>query len=286
MSWLVSNGTFQVRDPAFIVVGCGGTGGFVAEGLCRLMVGRECEIVLVDHDVVEEHNLRRQSFYAEDIGKFKSKVLAERLATRFGRPISYSIAPWTGLGARKEGWHPYNPSQIIIGCVDNHLARRAIGSFVAEHSTWGPWWIDAGNGRDYGQVLIGNRAMTHLADTFVLGPDLVYGLPLPTIQQAALLEPTPEATPVDCAQAVAEGDQSSTINHLMAGLVLEYVRHLIDGTLNWMATYLDTTNGTVTSVSITPEAVARLTGVRVNRLVVKSNEQGPNICPGCGRVHR
>ena len=46
------------------MVGTGGTGGFVAEGLCRLFQGREATIVLVDHDRVEPHNLLRQNFYA------------------------------------------------------------------------------------------------------------------------------------------------------------------------------------------------------------------------------
>ena len=60
---------FLLDNPWITVVGCGGTGGFVAEGLCRLFQGREATIVLVDHDRVEPHNLLRQNFYAEDVGK-------------------------------------------------------------------------------------------------------------------------------------------------------------------------------------------------------------------------
>ena len=44
---------FLLDNPRITVVGCGGTGGFVAEGLCRLFQGREATIVLVDHDRVE-----------------------------------------------------------------------------------------------------------------------------------------------------------------------------------------------------------------------------------------
>ena len=62
---------FLLDNPWITVVGCGGTGGFVAEGLCRLFQGRQATIVLVDHDRVEPHNLLRQNFYAEDVGKFK-----------------------------------------------------------------------------------------------------------------------------------------------------------------------------------------------------------------------
>ena len=32
--------TFLLDNPWITVVGCGGTGGFVAEGLCRLFQGR------------------------------------------------------------------------------------------------------------------------------------------------------------------------------------------------------------------------------------------------------
>ena len=50
---------FLLDNPWITVVGCGGTGGFVAEGLCRLFTGTEATIVLVDHDRVEPHNLLR-----------------------------------------------------------------------------------------------------------------------------------------------------------------------------------------------------------------------------------
>ena len=56
------------------MVGCSGTGGFVAEGLCRLFQGRDATIVLVDHDRVEPHNLIRQNFYAADVGKAATRI--------------------------------------------------------------------------------------------------------------------------------------------------------------------------------------------------------------------
>ena len=79
MSYHLDN-AFLLDNPWITVVGCGGTGGFVAEGLCRLFQGREANIVLVDHDRVEPHNLLRQNFHAGDVGRFKSEALADRLA--------------------------------------------------------------------------------------------------------------------------------------------------------------------------------------------------------------
>ena len=72
------------------MVGCGGTGGFVAEGLCRLFQGRDATIVLVDHDRVEPHNLLQPEFLSRMMsGQFKSQALADRL--------SASLQPARGL---------------------------------------------------------------------------------------------------------------------------------------------------------------------------------------------
>ena len=93
MPYYLDNAFLQ-DNPWITVVGCGGTGGFVAEGLCRLFQGREATIVLVDHDRVEPHNLLRQNFYAADVGKFKSQALADRLARAYRRPVGYSVYPF------------------------------------------------------------------------------------------------------------------------------------------------------------------------------------------------
>ena len=75
------------RNPTIVVVGVGGTGSLVSDGLCRLLKGTDITLLLDDFDIVEEHNLYRQNFYAGDVGKFKSQVIAERLARQYGRPI-------------------------------------------------------------------------------------------------------------------------------------------------------------------------------------------------------
>ena len=151
---------FLLDDPWITVVGCGGTGGFVAEGLCRLFQGRKATIVLVDHDRVEPHNLLRQNFYAEDVGKFKSQALADRLARAYRRPVGYSVYPFREEDSRPHGQRypglPAYGDSLIIGCADNAAARRA----MAECLPGDPrrWLIDAGNDTNWGQVLVGNVA--------------------------------------------------------------------------------------------------------------------------------
>lgn len=61
-----------------LLIGAGGIGSEIAEGLCRKGVG--C-LHLIDHDVVELTNLNRQHFFNRDIGRNK----AQRLARNLGR---------------------------------------------------------------------------------------------------------------------------------------------------------------------------------------------------------
>ena len=234
------------------VIGCGGTGGFVAEGLCRLLP-EGARLLLVDHDRVEEANLVRQNFTHDDLGELKSEALAKRLSSKFRRPISYSTLPISMLKSMSLG--------VIIGCVDNGLARKEIAEFTT--TGYGRWWIDAGNGENYGQVLIGNA--TEVRDSFNLQTMVCGRLPLPSIQGPELLLQQPPRRA--CAEAMAAGEQGPVINQVMAVLVLEMMRKLIDGTLSWMQVYVDLESGTLSTVQATPEIVSRITGVTVKKLV-------------------
>jgi PRTRC genetic system ThiF family protein len=273
-SWKVSNK--RLKDhPTIMVVGCGGTGGFVAEGLCRLLVGKKADIILVDHDRVERHNLRRQCFYESDMGKFKSQALAERLSRLYGREIAFSVCPYSrelDMGDRRHG-----DINIIIGCVDNAAARESIADF--HHATRREWWIDAGNGQHSGQVLVGNddnKWPGNFAGCFTLSGE-VETLPMPTIQQPSLLIPTPKPKrQIDCAQAVEADEQSPVINQAMAMLVLEMVSRFLAGTLDYMGVYIDLDAGTMSRVPVTPKEVARIMGIKERHLMetAKKSKKG------------
>ena len=144
---------FMEENPRIVVIGCGGTGGFVAEALCRLFTGRDAKIVLVDHDRVEPHNLLRQNFQAEDVGRFKSEALAERLAEKFRRAVGYSTMPFRrDEDGEYPGVVPHEPI-LMIGCVDNAAARVEMDRALDQRNG-GSWLIDAGNGRNGGSWLI------------------------------------------------------------------------------------------------------------------------------------
>ena len=181
------------------IVGCGGTGGFVAEGLCRILPSN-IPLVLVDPDRVEERNLLRQNFFREDLGKLKSEALAERLSRKYDRAIAYSTLPVSLT--------PLGFNTLVIGCVDNGLARRDIANkFRDTYGNAPAWWIDSGNGENFGQVLIGNRTGPAQYRTSEKG-DRFYSLPLPTQQRPELLRQQPTASQL-CGDCRAGTDHQS-----------------------------------------------------------------------------
>jgi len=231
------------------VVGCGGTGSFAAEGLARLLPPR-ADLVLIDHDRVEERNLARQNFTREELGQFKSEALAKRLSRRYGIPVGYSTLPVAASELRYPG--------VIVGCVDNGPARREIGErIMGKGLTWiggysaavprelqeGPrpasqlWWVDAGNAESYGQIIIGNT------DRAIFSNQICLGLPLPVLQRPELLWEVPRRR--SCADM---DEQGPVINQAMAVLLVEVVRRLIEGTCPWKQLYLDLKEGSLTSV--------------------------------------
>jgi len=239
---------FGTYHSSVVVVGCGGTGGFAAEGLARLLTPEQ-GLILIDGDRVEERNLVRQNFYPEDLGRFKAQALAGRLSRKYQRPVAYSVAPVA------EGWRIPAGAAVVLGCVDNAAARSAIAREISPRV----WCIDAGNDADFGQVLVGNASLELLGRVFDPKTGLCYALPLPTLVRPELLV----APPASCAGP----GQGPTINQFMAALLVETVRQLMEGRLSWWQMYLDLEAMAVRTVPPTPEGVSRITRVSVRRLV-------------------
>ena len=255
-----------------IIVGCGGTGGFVAESICRLLTGRDDTITLIDQDRVEPHNLLRQHFYREDIGQFKSKALADRLARSYRRIIGYSTYPISENTDMDNLGVPNHQSQLIIGCVDNAKARRAMDYHLTGNQR--RWLIDAGNGTNWGQILIGNSRAQQLMENDVesmFKDNICRRVPGPALQRPDILTTVSEESPdIDCAQAMDLRDQDPTINGTMAALVTQVTRRILAGTCPFMGLYLDMELGQVTPNYVTPDAI---------RKIVERIPQEPNSGP-------
>lgn len=231
------------------VVGTGGTGGYVAESLCRMLPPRAL-VLLIDPDRVEERNLSRQNFIKRELGQFKSEALALRLSSMFNRAVAYKTVPVSACNMPLTG--------LVIGCVDNGPARKDIQRFVngynSGYRSYRPvWWIDSGNGDSYGQIVIGNGTDTAFKED---SPEVCVQLPYPILQLPDLLKQVPQQP--SCAQ---NEEQSPTINLVMAAMLTEVVRRTIDGNCPWSQLYMDLNAGSMTAINIQPGRKGKKGGV-------------------------
>jgi PRTRC genetic system ThiF family protein len=131
-----------------VLVGCGGTGSYLALHLARLVYtararGRAIHVTFIDPDTVGPENVGRQNFAPAEIGQPKAWALMERYNRAFGLRNAalvepFQAIPWpTGLGLRSS-------VSVVIGCVDNYQARAAIHEAVcdANRGSQRVWWLD------------------------------------------------------------------------------------------------------------------------------------------------
>ncbi|MGE0144833.1 MAG: ThiF family adenylyltransferase [Planctomycetota bacterium] len=127
-------GQARLRESHVILVGLGATGSHAADALTRAGVGR---LTLVDRDVVEFHNLQRQTLYCEaDAADQRPKALAaaERLAsidsavTLDARIAEFDRGLWDRLDPRP---------QLAMDCTDNFATRFLLNDLAVRDSV--PW---------------------------------------------------------------------------------------------------------------------------------------------------
>ncbi len=130
------DGQESLAGSSVVVVGCGGLGSLAAQYLAGAGVGR---LVLVDPDRIELSNLPRQVAYIEDdIGQFKSDVLAVRLRRMNAdlqvesRPIAFDPASGPAL---------VGEADAVLDGTDNHRARLVIDRITATYQI--PWFMGA-----------------------------------------------------------------------------------------------------------------------------------------------
>jgi PRTRC genetic system ThiF family protein len=246
-----------------IMVGCGGTGGWLAPALARIAYtlkrnGKIIRLIFVDPDTVEEVNIGRQNFCPAEIGRNKAKALAERYGTAWGIEIEAVPEPWekAELNGLQNNIGQYRIASILVGCVDNAIARKQIARAVEYNSCW---WLDCGNGKNNGQVLLGNLDSMRRVKKPFPSKKICIALPAPHVQEPTLLVPRPEehkAARLSCAELAARNAQSLAINQRVAAEAADMlVRLLVTHDLKRFAVYFDLASGTAVSKYVTPETV-------------------------------
>lgn len=255
----------DVRHFCILLVGAGGTGSTLALFLAGLAYhakqkGISVHLALVDHDLVEYKNCGRQavSLQAASAGNVpKVADLALRLNAAYG--LSIEAVPQKYDLSIAQNWFSQahngrSCAYLIIGCVDNHLARREIAQTV-ERYNGRIWAIECGNEQDNGQVLIGNLTDTSAIKLDKLG--LCSGLPSPYIQEPDLLNPDPNQDIQSCAEMMLEETQSLMVNRMAATIAAQLATDFVlHGEIRHFATYFNLIPPTVTSQLITKSSLA------------------------------
>lgn len=233
------------------IIGLGGTGSQVARIVGRIVYDMQRnrrhapDILLIDPDRVEEKNVGRQLFTPSDVGQYKAEVVGKRLNYALGLATR-----WIPNAVDAQRHFDRYGSNLVISCVDNHLARCEI------HKISGIL-IGAGNHNNAGQVTIGNSDDPDIIKRY-LDDEKVRYLPKEGLLFPALLKPEPQPEPklenLSCAELVATGDQDLLINDWMATVVGQYAYKLLHRQpIHSFLTYINADGMAMRSLSICRE---------------------------------
>lgn len=147
------------------LIGAGGNGSQMLTALARtnhalLALGHPGLFVTVyDDDTISEANLGRQLFAASEVGQYKALALISRINRFFG-------TNWKAVSGRfdndtLEDTGSEGKANLYISCVDNAKSRFDIAAILTPFKNYRSYernrplyWMDLGNGRNGGQVLL------------------------------------------------------------------------------------------------------------------------------------
>lgn len=147
------------------IIGAGGTGSQVLTCIARLDMALRglghpgLYVRLYDPDIVTGANIGRQLFGPSDLGQNKAQCLVSRVNGFFGSdweavPEAYPLRP--GAAGRND------MANIYVTCTDNVKSRldlwnvlKSLRRSELQHYNEPLYWIDFGNTRNTGQVILG-----------------------------------------------------------------------------------------------------------------------------------
>lgn len=279
-----SGGGIRVLDhppEAVVVVGAGGTGGVLIQQLCRLLYGiqdlsershnapplPEIEddegpfdpyqtgappLTIIDGDVVESPNIRRQLFIEGDAGKNKALVLAGRYSAAFGLNVN-AYPRYLSPGIPESELCEVIPNgSVVVGAVDNAGTRRLLHEHLGRYGDI--VYLDSGNA---GVPAPANGPATELTPAeagydgqVVCGARRGHSkvLPFPAEVFPDLIEvEDPEdrlPTEVPCGEAIVSNPQRLVTNVQAAATLLSYLTQILtEGVVPNSLTFFDARKG-------------------------------------------
>jgi PRTRC genetic system ThiF family protein len=251
-----------------LIIGAGGTGSYLAQGLAKMVAGYhlDIEVLIVDPDIVEEKNCARQNFHPWEIGQGKAEALTSRLNQQYG--IAWAFVKGKGEDLLKGNppfqtvptstWAAgkvvtgYDHNRLTITCVDTVAARKPCKGL-------GPW-LDLGNGVETGQALYGTTEDLKLLSVEVNDWEkkpTVGNLPSPFLAFGMSKLKTPKKKAPSCADTPF-AEQGVFANEWAAAAGLTILHQLlIKGDLTTPAIYFNISKGWMAPEFITRDYLSR-----------------------------
>lgn len=142
------------RPIRVFLIGAGGTGSQVVTALAQMhyalvKLGHPggLDVTVIDDDKVSEANIGRQWFFPVDVGQYKSDVLVNRTNMTLG-------TQWKSVPERVTASSRLD-ADLVIGAVDSRSARFAILRAMERAPAAARYWLDFGNRKVDGQVILG-----------------------------------------------------------------------------------------------------------------------------------
>ena len=231
-----------------VVVGVGGTGGYVSSYLIRLLGGlrddlkSRVSLTLIDPDTFSVSNLGRQLCIERDIGKNKAEVIACRYTAAYNvteSPVAFipsavkSTEDITSL-------LKLDCTNIFIDCVDKTAPRKVMHDAIKQSFTnrreLAVYLISSGNEEYTGQVAWGaaiktdSRARMYSPTTKIESPPYVFSVPMPYKKMPRLMDLAVDKAEeaLSCGERAARNIQTLTANQTAAALTFNYASTIID----------------------------------------------------------
>lgn len=210
-----------------ILIGVGATGSRLAVGLMELnealvqLDRKGIDLTLIDDDIVNKHNVSKQKYFEQDIGKPKATVLAERLSYTFNTSVNAKVKRFEedDFDLSKSYHHE---STIVISAVDNIETRKLIQKEFPLNKRY--WFLDMGNSSYSSQVMLRNYQD--------INPKLNKKIDYDTFDKSKDIP--------SCSMAESLDKQSFLINQITVDFALSILsRMLIHGEVNTSEIYIN-----------------------------------------------
>ncbi|OKS88728.1 PRTRC system ThiF family protein [Mucilaginibacter polytrichastri] len=263
---IVEKSLLNPYNPLIVnLIGAGGTGSQFLTALARInhaLIALNHPGLMVrvfDDDKVEEANLGRQLFSTAELGLHKAVALVNRINLFFGTNWKAIPEKYNTKILKEEP--DLGMAELTISCVDTVSARFEIADLLSKiyasrkHAYHHPlYWMDFGNSRDTGQVVLSTIAEIQQPASKKF--EVVSRLPLVTHEFKELLESAEKGdnTP-SCSLAEALTHQDLFINSALANLGASLLWQLFrEGMLFNRGFFLNLKDFRATPIKVTPNA--------------------------------